>query len=304
MPDNLKEILHELAKSDIPLKESSLAELSNLKADELSLLEKQWSTIENVRKNNIIGELVELAENNFEMNFDSVFKLALKDNDAEVRSKAIEGLWEDEEPSLINILSTLLEVDESEKVRASAATGLGKFAMLAELKKLRPAYANRVVEVLLKVLANKKTPPEVKRRVLEAASPLSIPQVSEAIKQAYNGDDIKLRVSAIYAMGKNCDSSWLPILIREMSNSNPEIRYEAVTACGELCDRDAVPQLIKLIDDKDLEIQLAAIQALGKIGGAQAKRCLRRCTQSPEDAICQAAEAALEELEVEDSFLV
>jgi HEAT repeat protein len=276
-----------------------LVELSNLNSAELELFERAWVNIESKRRRQIINRLVELAEDNFELDFDNIFRHCLKDQDAEVRGKAIEGLWECGDASLINPLINLLERDSSESVQAAAAMALGKFAMLAELGKLRSCYASKVCQALLDVMNDKNRLVEVRRRALEATAPLSLSQVEEAIMETYQSHNRKLKISAIYAMGKNCNCSWLSILLRELSSADTEIRYEAAGACGELGEEEAAPHLVKLADDPDVDVQVAALQALGKIGGSEAKECLWKCLNSPSEVICQAAEQALYELEVE-----
>ncbi|MDI6814733.1 MAG: HEAT repeat domain-containing protein [Dehalococcoidales bacterium] len=299
----IEETIADLGNCDKPLLSSRLTQLSNLNSEELELLQQAWAVIEPKRRRQIIYRLVELAEDNFELNFDSIFTSCLKDQDAEVRSKAIEGLWESEEPSLINPLINLLEQDSSEKVQAAAATALGKFAMLAELKKLRSSHTSRVCQALLNVIGDKSKPIEVRRRALEAAAPLSLPQVKKAILEAYQSHNPKLRASAIYAMGRNCDYSWLPMLLKELGSADAEIRYEAAGACGELAAEEAAASVMEIVNDPDTDVQLAAIQALGKIGGSEAKRCLEECLNNPSEVIHQAAEQALDELEAaEDPF--
>lgn len=293
----IEETIAHLSNSDKPLLNSKLAELSNLNSEELALFEKAWAAIEPKRRGQIMYRLVELAEDNFELDFDDIFKSRLKDSDDEVRSKAIEGLWESEETSLIDPLIELLEQDSSEKVQATAATALGKFAMLAELKKLRPSHKSKVCQTLLAVIDDTDKPIEVKRRALEAAAPLSLPQMEKAIVKAYQSGESRLRTSALFAMGKSCNLSWLPILIRELASADAEIRYEAAGACGELGEKEAAPYLVELVDDPDADVQLAAIQALGKTGGPEAKDCLERCLDNSSEVIQRAAEQALYELE-------
>ncbi len=283
VPANIKQAIDDLANNDKPLLNASLADLSNLNTDELAYLAQVWSGIDVDRRRKVISRLVELAEENFELNFDSIFKNCLKDPDAEVRAKAIEGLWENEETVLISSYIKMLNEDSSEVVQAAAAKALSKYAMLAELKKLGPSSSSRVSQALLAILADKNKPKEVWRRALEAAAPLSLPEVKKAIDEAYKSNDPKLKNSAIYAMGKNCDSSWMPILIKEMASTNADTRYEAAGACGEICDEEAVPYLIKLTQDKDPEVQQAAIQSLGQIGGSKAKQHLLRCLKSPDE---------------------
>ena len=297
----IEEIITDLRDSSQPLRNSRLVELSNLHSEELELWERAWANIKPKWRRQIIYRLVELAEDNFELNFDSIFRNCLKDQDAEVRSKAIEGLWESEDASLISLFVNLLEQDGSENVQAAAATALGKFAMLAELNKLRSDHTSKVYQALLGVISDKNRTVEVGRQALEAVAPLNLPQVEKAIREAYQSHNRQLKISAIYAMGRNYNRAWLSILSRELSSADAEIRYEAVGACGELGEEAASPYLIELIGDPDVDVQVAALQALSKIGGGGAKECLRQCLNNPSEVIRQVAEQALYELETEES---
>ena len=296
----IEAVLKHIANSSGPLRSSKFTGLSSLGSGEVGKFEKAWAGIELRRRRQIINRLVELAEDDAQLDFDSVFKSCLKDTDEEVRSKAIEGLWESEDTSLIGPLSSLLEQDASKKVQAAAATALGKFVMLAELEKLRSSYKPRIESVLLSVLGDENRSVEVKRRALEAVASLSLPQVKKAIAEAYQSRNPTIKVSAIYAMGKNCDSSWLNDLLGELSNASAEIRYEACGACGEIGDEEAVPYLIELVGDRDTEVRPAAVRALGKIGGAKAERCLKQLLVNTSELIQQAAEEALDELGFEE----
>lgn len=297
----IEETLVHLEDSGQPLLNSQLTELSNLSSEELKGFQHSWATIEAKRRKQIIHRLVDLTEENLELNFDSIFKYCLKDEDAEVQSQAIDGLWENEEPSLINPLINLLKQASSEKVQVATATALGKFVMLAEDRKLRSCHVTSLQEALLAAIGDKSKTAEVRRRALEAAAPFCTPQVKTAIMEAYQSQDTSLRASSIYAMGKNCDPSWLPILQKELDSADAERRYEAAGACGELEEEDAVPDLARLLNDPDNDVRLAAIQALGKIGGTQAKEYLEVCINSPSEAIRQAALQALREIaSVED----
>jgi len=292
-----RDIITNLSNSSHSILNSDLIALSNLNSEELEFFEQEWVTIELKRQRQIIYRLVELAEDSFALDFDSIFRNHLNDPDANIRCKAIEGLWESEEPSLIDPLINLLEQDSSEEVQAAAATALGKFAVLAEDKKLRSCYTSKIEQALFSVIDNSSKSVDVKRRALEATAPLSLPQVQRTIIQAYQSQNTKVRISAIYAMGKSCNPYWLPTLLKELDGADAEVRYEAVTACGEIEKEEAVPYIIKHIDDPDVDVQLAAIQALGKIGGNEAKGCLEDCLNNPSEIINQAAEQALYELQ-------
>jgi len=304
VPTDIKLVIDDLADIEKALGHAKLVDLSNLSSAESDYLAQVWNNIELSRRRKIINRMVELAEENFELNFDIIYKNCLKDPDPEIKTKAIEGLWENEETPLISTYIRMINEDKSEIVQAAAAKALGHFAMLAELKKLGPASASRVSQALLAILTDPSKPREVWRRALEAAAPLTVPEVKKSIREAYQSLDVKIKNSALYAMGKNCDVAWLPILIKELANPNPNVRYEAAGACGEICDEEAVPQLIKLTQDQDPEVQQTAIIALGKIGGLKAKTHLLKCVKSPDDNVAEAAETALKQIDNEGEELL
>lgn len=292
----LKEAITHLTDSSEPLLNTRLTELTTLNKAELKLLESSWERIAPERRRQIVRRLVEMAEDNIELNFDGIFKFCLKDSDDEVRSQAIEGLWENEEASLIDLLIRLLEKDNTEKVQSAAAKALGKFAILAEHDKLRDGYKSRIQQSLLLSANDKSKPIEVRRRALEAAAPLGLPEVKQAIAEAYKSGEPKLKISSVYSMGKSLDSVWMPILLKELTSRDAELRYEACGACGELEEETAVSGLIELVDDSDSDVRMAAVQALARIGNAQAKECLQECLESNNETIRQTAEEALSEL--------
>jgi HEAT repeat protein len=285
--------LHDLSK---PMAISKLANLSDLFPEEADIFRREWSDIDVTRRRQIVGQLAELAEDNLELDFDEVFRSCLTDADGEVRVKAIEGLWGCEERSLIDPLIRLLLEDVEHSVRAAAADGLGRFALLAELGKLPESDAHRVEEALLTAFNKGNEQLNVRRRVLEAISPLTKPQVEEMIRQAYRSDSLEFQVSAVYAMGRNCNHGWLPVLLKELRSSDPQLRFEAVRACAELEAEEAVPHLIELTRDSDAEVQISAIEALGRIGGGEAREGLQQCLDSSEDVIRQASQEALEDI--------
>lgn len=285
--------LKDLSKS---LLTSKLASLSDLFSEEAEVFIREWPDIDVERRRQIVRRLAELIEDNLDLDFDVIFRACLSDADGEVRAQAAEGLWGSEERSLIDPLLCLLIEDEEHAVRAAAADALGKFALLAELGELPESDAHRVEEALLSAFENGDEQLYVRCRVLEAISPLSKPHIEDMIRQAYRSDSLELQGSALYAMGRNCNPGWLPILLKELRGPNPQLRFEAVRACAELEAEEAIPHLLELTRDNDQEVQLSAIGALGQIGGGEAKEGLQECLESSEDIIREAAQEALEEI--------
>jgi len=294
----IEQIINNLVDNDQPILNASLAELSDLNSQQLKLLDDTWHSIDLKRRRQIMHRLYELAEDVVCLNFDVIFKHRLKDEDEEVRQVAIEGLWENEEISLIKPLINLMQQDSSYKVQAAAALALGRLAMLLEH---RATHADQVVQLskaLLGTLADNGNSIDVRRRALEAIAPLNLRQVKQAIIDFYNNDKPLFKVSAIYAMGKNCDPCWLPILLSELTAIDAEVRYEAALACGELGEQGAVPYLIELTNDNDADVRIASIQALGTTGGSEARDHLKKCLNPPSETIRQAATQALYEVEI------
>ena len=139
-------------------------------------------------------------------------------------------------------------------------------------------------------------PIELRRRALESVSAFSLPAIAEAIKAAYVSGNHESKMSALFAMGRHCNTAFMPILTAELSSDDAETRYEAVSALGEMGEEGAVSHLLELLDDKDSDVQMAVIRSLGEIGGLQAKKVLEKCLTSPNEAIAEIAADALEEL--------
>jgi len=290
---SFQDYLAELKDDGQPVKAARLSRLTQLGEEERLLFLKAWSTFSPKRRRQVIRLLVDMAEDNVELNFDDIFLPSLSDSDAQVRADAIRGLWEYENRDLIEPLIQLLSADGDVDVRAEAALALGRFVLQWEFGALRDRYFHRVEGVLRQALDNGEEEMEVRARALEALGACSLPWVRQAIREAYADDDRRLRVSAVHAMGRNCDPNWLPILFEELSSGDPEMRFEAALACGSLADEAAVPRLTPLLDDQDAEVQAATIAALGEIGGREAKAALMRYLDHPSRIVRDAVREAL-----------
>lgn len=293
----LEKCLHNLGDEGQSLTYSGLAELSDLSLMETSRFEKVWSNISASRRLDVVGRLIEIAEANPQMDFFSVFKLAAKDPDDAVGEKAIYGFWEVEDRSIIPLLLDVLQSRGLVQARAAAAIALGKFVTLAQDGKILVKDGQMVQESLMAVLQDKWNPIDVRRRALEAVSPFNTPGIREYVRWAYDSDDVDLKCSSLYAMGKTQDTVWLPEIIDALEESSAPVRFEAASACGELAEEDVVPHLTPLLGDDDVEVQMATVDAMGKIGGSLAKQELLHCIRSDDIVLKEAAESALEEME-------
>ena len=295
MPSDL--FLETLNDETAAIPVAEFAEMSDLSPSELGEFARVWFGMEEDRQRNIITAMVEAAEENAELDFSAVFKMCLRDKDEFVLEKAIEGLWENEDRSIIPSLDQVLHSDRSPGVRAAAAVALGKFAVLAQEGKLLARDVNTLHNSLIAVLQDLDQPLEVRRRSLEAVAPINTSEIRSLVSEAFESDDLELKSSSIFAMGRTGEPDWLPLLIQELDSPEPSIRYESAHACGELAEEDAVPHLIPLLEDDDYQVQLAGINALGKIGGDLAKKVLINCIRDGDASLEDAAKMELENIE-------
>lgn len=289
--------LAEIFGSHKQLVDSQLVYLSNLTEGELASFKQVWVKVDKERKLQVIRHLLELSENNLALDFTKVFLSCLEDSDKDITVQAIVGLEGEEDSCVILPLVRLLRGGKTEEVRATAATALGQFAMLAELGKLSQEEAREVYSALLAVTEDEAESVEVRRRALEAIAPMDSPRVKQLIEQSYRSNNVKVKASALYAMGRNCDPAWLPIVIRERNNSEAEIRYEVAEACGEFGLEEVVPYLIELAQDRDIQVRGASIRALEEISGPEARQALGQLLNSSYQDVRQAAQEALAESE-------
>ena len=268
---------------------------SDLERAKVAVVRRLWPSLPLAVRRRLIAQMAELAEEQIEYNFSRALKVALRDEDAQVRATAIAGLWEDEGEDLLAYLLEEALNDPAEAVREVAVRALARFSQLVVEDELSPRWFTPLRARLLE-LARGDDSPEIRRRALEALAVYTDdPDVTGEIERAYRQGDEMSQVSAVYAMGRNLDARWFDTLLKEMDNSSPSIRYEATKASGEFSDARAVPTLIERLGDDDREVQLAAIGSLGRIGGTAPMNVLRRLASSKDDVVREAAEEALEE---------
>lgn len=276
---------------------SAIRRLSNLADEEFDRFVQVWKGLDAGRRSALIAQMVEAAEADFELDFTPIFLLGLQDEEARVRAGCIEGLWEVEDFRLIRPLIRMLQHDTSTMVREAAAVSLSRFALMAELGKLQPHFADMVWQALHEAFYDPEQDLDVRRRAVESIAYFDRPQVREMITQAYAHDEPRMRVSAVFAMGRSADEEWAETVIEELDSEDAEMRFEAVRACGALRLSETVGKLSRLVADRDAEVKQMAVWALGQIGGPEARRVLEICYEQGDEALQDAAEEALAELD-------
>ena len=293
---SIEAYIEELIDPAQALAVSKLTQLSALGRPEAGLLAMHWPEMELQRRRRLVQALIDLEEDSVELDFDAVFFLGLADGDAEVRRDSIRGLWENESRELIDALTGLLADDSDAGVRAEAALALGRFVLQAEFGGEQSAYDETLDQALRGVFQDESEVVEVRGRALESLGARAVPWVRDLIEEAFESQERRLRLSAVHAMGRSCDESWLPALFVELEGDDDEMRFEAAGACGAIAGQAAAQHLLPLLEDADHEVQEAAIAALGEIGGDVAKEALKELEESEDERVRDAVEEALEAL--------
>lgn len=248
--------------------------LSDLQPAQVFATVPVWRVLDVEVKRDVIQALIEAGESDFETDYSLFGMLALDDDDAQVRSLAIELCEYVEGQGYLNTLFDIAQHDPSEEVQASAIKALGAFILQGELGQLPAEAVEPVVDYLLTALRNTRLSSEVRGRALESVGNSSNQQVAKEIRRAYRGDDPRLKTASINAMGSSGDDQWSEFIMYELEHGMPENRFEAARAAGELSLQEAVRPLSTLIFAEDSEIAREAVWALGEIGGKEAVRVL------------------------------
>lgn len=251
-----------------------LYRLSDMRDEQLGQFEREWSGVSADRRAELARHLADIAEENYVVDFSPVFAHLLADDLVAVRLAALDGVWDSDSPALIDPIVDLMFSDADVDVQAAAARALAHYVLLAEWGQVDRRHVSPIVDALLEVYRNERSPFAVRRAALEAMAAANRPAISEIILEAYETGEEEMQVSAIFAMGVTADRRWLPVLFDELSSPSAALRAEAARASGAIGASDAVDRLEDTLDDEDPEVVAAAIQALGQIGGDTAAELL------------------------------
>jgi HEAT repeat protein len=244
--------------------------------------------------------------------YSPVLRDYLDDPEPEVRLLAIEGLWDYPEPEFIPSLFAAAENDPAEQVRCRAIVTLGRYVYEGEmagydfdsdlpdetmqLDELSEEDFLKVKEFLLGIHRDDKKNLDERRFAMEALSFCHDEDVLAIIEAAYAHPDPKMKLSAIFGMGRNGNVRWTETILKELYNPDRELQREAIRAVSEVGLVEAGKDLWRLTYAEDREIQLEAIWALGQSGWEGAFQRLDELSLlSTEPEIQETAEAALEE---------
>jgi hypothetical protein len=282
MSTDLEHLLDALGDPSRPINDEMLESASDLDAEGLRTFQAGWSNWDSPRRLELLEHVGRLADENIELNFDRVNRLALSDSEPRVRRRAIQNLWECEDPSLGERLAALVGADGSAEVRATAAAALGRFVYMGEVDEIDERLLRQVEDRLLAAHGS-DADSDVRLRSLESLGYSSRPEVAELIEAAYLSGEEKQMQAALKAMARSASPAWEEAIVENLHHPAPGLRAEATRAAGELELRGTVDDLIELTDDAIDDVRLAAIWSLAQIGGQAAAQALTRLLEAADD---------------------
>jgi HEAT repeat protein len=279
-----QQILEALLDEDTPFNPRFLYRLSDLDDQELLQFTETWPQVPDWRRQALMEDLEVLGERDYLLSFDALGRLAVHDDNMQVRAAAVRILWEYEDPDLAQLFLDLLQSDPEPVVRAAAASGLGRYIYLGELDELDPTLRAAVEDRLISA-ANADSAPLVRRRTLESLGYSSREEVPPLIETAFASGDKDWLSSALFAMGRSANDQWEERVLSMLDSPYPSVRVEAVRAAGELELKDSGSELLELLDDPIDDVRFAAMWSLSQIGGEGVREALEEIQEIAEDDV-------------------
>ncbi|MEW6096598.1 MAG: hypothetical protein AB1567_08745 [bacterium] len=140
--------------------------------------------------------------------------------------------------SIYSNINRFISNDNNESVRVAAIIILGRYiyeGVEAEIDSDWESYWQtieiidkesflKVKNYLLKLINDKTSSIKIKRHAVEAISFLYEPKIIDIIYHTYNHPDERMKISALFSMGRNANTRFENIILKELDNPNYKIK--------------------------------------------------------------------------------
>ncbi len=296
--DGLRRVIAAVASGQIELEPDDLHAVSRLAPDSAGLVSAQLAQLESMSRFALLEQLQRIGSEFGGYDFTVVFAAMITDDDAAVRSLAVNGLAICETGGATKALLAVANSEEEDSdVRREAVTALGEVAMRLELGWASGEDADDVVDCLRTIAEDVREDDELRASAVSAVGVVTADWVPELIEEAFRSDTAALHLGAVQAMGRSADVYWLPVLEGALVAEDEDERLAAVQAIGEIGSEDGAPMLLELFDDPSSSEELiqGAVAALGEIGSEEAIEELQQLRTHPDPTVRATVQAALEE---------
>lgn len=269
-----EDALAHLHDENSTLSKDMLSFFSDMSAPQLAALQSDWGKLSQTRKQDFVSALKRTLEMDTLLNFDSLARALLKDEDSFIRTDAIRLLSEHEQDDIVPDFLTIVQNDPASATRAEAISALGVFILRGELDEISKESQCNIEDTLIALFtANEKN--ELQQRALESLGYSSRPEVAKLIREAWERQVPMWKASAVFAMGRSYDQSWRDEVLHALLHENDVVRLAATKAAGDLELGDARPLLLKMLEDEqDEDVFRALVWSLSQIGGEDVREYL------------------------------
>jgi hypothetical protein len=236
----------------------------------------------------------------------------LTDPDQDTRDEALEELALLMDDQIAQALLDVAGSDASDEVRSDAIAALGpvieecgdEYFEGADFDfgpELGPPVSREtfalIVPTLRALYDDDAQPTLVRRRTFEVLVRDPQKWLSKEIRKHFASKDPDWRLTAVFAMG--FIAGFEQMIAETVSTAEGQLLFEAVIAAGRMSVSAAASRIHTLATSKeaDLDLRLAAIEALRHVD-SDCSDTLEELTGSSKPEIAEAAEAALEDLEM------
>jgi hypothetical protein len=258
-----------------------------------------------------IHDLAELGPWEWPRNAAAVLKAGLRDGHApeadRIQAIKLAGDLVVIDDEIADLLTGIVSnSSEAEAVRAKAAISLGPAIEQMDIDPedgpISEEAFERAMSALHSMYQDETAPKLARRYALEASVRGEAEWHADAIRAAWTGSDGEWKVTAVFAM------SYVPgfekEIIEALGSPNEDIRRLAVSAAGERELKGAWPNIEPLLRNKKTpkDLLLPAIAAAACVNPSAAVPLLEELASSKDEEIAEAADEALMDAELVDSF--
>lgn len=229
---------------------------------------------------------------------------SVSDSDRRIAAQLAGDLVVMNDSLAVALLAIVGNAEETEELRARAATGLGAVLEECDIADFddpsgydKPPIAeltfHRLRTMLKTLYEDQGVPKLVRRWILEASARSPLDWHRDAIRAAYASDDREWVLTAVFAMRwvRGFDDQ----IMEALENRDLGIHAEAVMAAGNWSLEAAGDHVAALVANASTPkpLRLAAIEAFGLIRPVEATEVLIDLSHSRDEDIADAAEEAL-----------
>ncbi len=226
-----------------------------------------------------------------------LFLHALHSHDPSIQWHAVRGLRNYPEEDNADSLLNCLKHNKSDSIRAIAAETLGRFIYKGfYLLDLKESLLSKIKKELIACYKNPKEKESVRPNILRSLSIINNDkEIIKMIETAYKSNSKKLRLAALFSMGRNRLSRWNSILKSSLEGKNKDLVYAALQGCedGKLSEMTLLIQNLCL--SKDIKTAQLAMRAMWKIDGTTALAVIKENLKSKSKKIRTTAQRILDE---------